>query len=50
VGERPASVRDRLTDLVGSPVTGWTDLHGGMSPGPAARLTLGDGRRVFVKG
>jgi hypothetical protein len=46
----PTSVRDRLTDLVGSPAIGSTDLHGGMSPGPAARLTLADGRRVFVKG
>ena len=46
----PASVRDRLTDVIGSPTIGWTDLHGGMSPGPAARLSLGDGRRVFVKG
>ncbi len=46
----PASVRDRLTDLVGSPTIGWTDLHGGMSPGPAARLTLADGRRAFAKG
>lgn len=46
----PGSVRQRLTDVLGSPTIGWTDLHGGMSPGPAARLTLADGRRVFVKG
>jgi hypothetical protein len=46
----PASVRERLTDLVGSPTIGWIDVHGGMSPGPAARLILADGRRVFVKG
>lgn len=25
------------------------DVHGGMSPGPAAVLTFGDGRRAFVK-
>ncbi|MBB4752897.1 phosphotransferase [Actinoplanes lobatus] len=30
-------------------IVGHTDLHGGMSPGPAAGLRLADGRRVFVK-
>jgi hypothetical protein len=46
----PAPVRARLTELIGSPTVSWLDLHGGISPGPAARLTLADGRCVFVKG
>ncbi|MCY1142995.1 phosphotransferase [Actinoplanes sp. Pm04-4] len=33
----------------GAAVVGSRDVHGGMSPGPAAILRLGDGRRVFVK-
>lgn len=47
--DTPPPVRAAVERSLGSPITGHTDLHGGMSPGPAAGLRLADGRRVFVK-
>jgi hypothetical protein len=38
-----------VAEALGTTVVGHTDLHGGMSPGPAVALRLADGRRVFVK-
>jgi aminoglycoside phosphotransferase (APT) family kinase protein len=34
---------------VGSPTVAFRDVHGGMTPGPAATLSLGNGDEVFVK-
>lgn len=45
----PDQVRLAVAGALGSPVVRHRDLHGGMSPGPAVDLLLGDGRRVFVK-
>jgi hypothetical protein len=42
-------VRTAVAEALDSTIAGHTDLHGGMSPGPAAGLLLTDGRRVFVK-
>jgi phosphotransferase family enzyme len=47
--DTPEPVRTAVADALGAPIAGHTDLHGGMSPGPAAGLRLTDGRRVFVK-
>jgi hypothetical protein len=55
VGERvdlealPSHVRAWLDHELGSPVVHAATQRGGMSPGPAARVTLRDGRRFFVK-
>lgn len=38
-----------VAEALGSEIVGHADLHGGMSPGPAAGLRLADGRQVFVK-
>jgi len=45
----PADLRAAVETAVGSPVAGTESVHGGMSPGPAAILTLRDGRQVFTK-
>jgi len=45
----PAVVAVGVERVCGARVVGSRDVHGGMSPGPAAVLSLGDGRRVFVK-
>ena len=45
----PDQVRDALEGALGSPVVDAVDQSGGFSPGLAARCTLADGRRVFVK-
>ncbi|WP_345224720.1 phosphotransferase [Streptomyces cremeus] len=46
----PAAVRARVEhDILGSPVVGARTQAGGFSPGVAARLTLADGTRAFVK-
>jgi hypothetical protein len=47
--DTPQPVRTALADALGSGIVDHTDLHGGMSPGPAAGLRLTDGRQVFVK-
>jgi hypothetical protein len=45
--ETPEPVR--IAVALGAAIAGHTDLHGGMSPGPAAGLRLAVGRQVFVK-
>jgi serine/threonine protein kinase len=45
----PPHVRAWVDEALGSPVVGSVAQVGGMSPGPAARLVLADGRRAFVK-
>jgi hypothetical protein len=47
--DTPAEVRTAVAEALGAPIAEHTDLHGGMSPGPAAGLRLADGRQVFVK-
>ncbi len=45
----PGHLRGRVADLLGARVLGAKTQPGGFSPGVAARLTLADGRRAFVK-
>ena len=45
----PQSLRRGVCEALGSDEVDSVDVHGGMSPGPAAVLSLADGRRVFVK-
>ena len=45
----PEPVRAAVAEARGAPIVGHRDLHGGMSPGPAVDVRLGDGRQVFVK-
>jgi serine/threonine protein kinase len=45
----PADVRRWVEDQLGGSVVEAVTQVGGMSPGPAARLLLHDGRRAFVK-
>ncbi|MEU7577620.1 aminoglycoside phosphotransferase family protein [Streptomyces sp. NPDC041068] len=45
----PAHVRGALEAELGAPVTEAVTQRGGFSPGVAARVRLGDGRRAFVK-
>ncbi|MET3423646.1 hypothetical protein BJ973_002858 [Actinoplanes tereljensis] len=47
--DTPEPVRIAVAEALGSEIADHVDLHGGMSPGPAAGLRLGDGRQVFVK-
>jgi aminoglycoside phosphotransferase (APT) family kinase protein len=47
--DTPEDVRVAVAGALGSAVVRHRDLHGGMSPGPAVGLLLGDGRQVFVK-
>jgi Ser/Thr protein kinase RdoA (MazF antagonist) len=47
--DAPAPLKAAVADALGTAIGGHTDLHGGMSPGPAAALRLADGRPVFVK-
>jgi hypothetical protein len=42
-------VRTAVAEALGATIVGHTDLHGGMSPGPAVGLRLDDGQQVFVK-
>lgn len=48
--ETPASVRSAVESRLGAPVIRWRTHSGGFSPGLAATLESGTGRRVFVKG
>lgn len=48
-GEIPADVRTALEARLGAPVAEASSQPGGFSPGFASRLTLADGRRVFMK-
>lgn len=48
-GSLPLDVRLAVDAALGAPVRAAQDVHGGMSPGPAALLDLADGRRVFAK-
>ena len=45
----PSTVRDATNAVLGAPIVEAVNTVGGFSPGPAARCTLADGRRVFVK-
>lgn len=45
----PVHVRDALAAALGSPIASARNERGGFSPGLAARCSLVDGRRVFVK-
>ena len=45
----PPDLRAALEAAVGARVVGTESVHGGMTPGPAALLTLRDGRHVFAK-
>lgn len=47
--ETPEPVRAAVAEALGATIVGHTDLHGGMSPGPAVCLRLADGRQAFVK-
>ena len=47
--DTPEAVRTAVAGALGAAIVGHADLHGGMSPGPAAGLQLADGRKVFVK-
>jgi hypothetical protein len=47
--EVPEDTRATIETLVGGRVAGAENRAGGFSPGLASRLTLDDGRRVFVK-
>ena len=47
--DTPEPVRTAVAEALGATIAGHTDLHGGMSPGPAVGLRLADGRQVFVK-
>ena len=47
--EIPAPVRAEIEQLIGGTVITAQNCPGGFSPGLASRLTLTDGRRVFVK-
>jgi Phosphotransferase enzyme family len=47
--DTPEPVRRAVAEALGAAIVGHRDLHGGMSPGPAAGLQLADGRQVFVK-
>jgi aminoglycoside phosphotransferase (APT) family kinase protein len=44
-----AVVEETVLASVGSAIQDARDVHGGMSPGPAAVLTTADGQQVFVK-
>ncbi|SNY44461.1 phosphotransferase family protein [Paractinoplanes atraurantiacus] len=43
------SLRQKVTSISGAPAVSSRDVHGGMTPGPAAILGLTDGRQIFVK-
>lgn len=45
----PAEVRSWVERVLGSPVVSAATQQGGFSPGVAARLSTGSGRRAFVK-
>lgn len=47
--ELPADVRAAVATLAGGPIAAAETQPHGFSPGVAARLRLGDGRRAFVK-
>jgi len=48
-GEVPEPVRRAVAGRLGAEVRAEDSRPGGFSPGVASRLTLADGRRVFVK-
>ncbi len=45
----PPVVTRAVEECVESPVVAFSDVHGGMTPGPAATLSLRNGALVFVK-
>jgi aminoglycoside phosphotransferase (APT) family kinase protein len=45
----PTRLASAVQECVGSPIIAFCDVHGGMTPGPAATLSLGNGASVFVK-
>lgn len=47
--QAPADLRAALEAALGSRIAGTESVHDGSSPGPAAVLTLRDGRQVFAK-
>jgi hypothetical protein len=47
--DAPRPVVRSLERAIGASIVGVEAVHGGMSPGPAALLTLDDGRQVFAK-
>ncbi|MFC7593868.1 hypothetical protein ACFQU3_00995 [Terrabacter sp. GCM10028922] len=47
--QAPADLRAAIEAAVGSRIAGTESIQDGMSPGPAALLTLRDGRQVFAK-
>ena len=47
--DTPRALIDELERALGAHVVGSESVQGGMSPGPAALLSLDDGRRVFAK-
>ncbi|MCY1143412.1 phosphotransferase [Actinoplanes sp. Pm04-4] len=47
--DTPEPVRTAVAEALGTTIVAHSDLHGGMSPGPAVALRLADGRKVFVK-
>lgn len=47
--DAPTEFAARLAAHLGAPIVHAADLPGGFSPGAAASLTFGDGRRMFVK-
>ncbi|MEU5992132.1 phosphotransferase [Spirillospora sp. NPDC047418] len=48
-GDLPQRLRNAFTDAMGAAVSAEQRQTGGFSPGLASRLTLADGRRVFLK-
>jgi hypothetical protein len=45
----PVRLVRAVEECAGSPVAAFRDVRGGMTPGPAATLSLGNGDAVFVK-
>jgi aminoglycoside phosphotransferase (APT) family kinase protein len=45
----PAGLARAVEECVGSPIVAVRDVHGGMTPGPAAVVTFGNDDAVFVK-
>ena len=45
----PTRLARAVEECLGSQVTAFRDVHGGMTPGPAATLSLGNGAVFFVK-
>ncbi|GAB2762564.1 hypothetical protein GCM10027039_24250 [Terrabacter koreensis] len=47
--DAPRSLVRAVERVLDAPIVGVEAVHGGMAPGPAAVLALGDGRQVFAK-